>query len=277
MSLASGTRLGPYEIGDALGAGGMGEVYRARDTRLDRAVAVKILPAHAASDPNFLERFDREARSIAALNHPHICTLHDVGHEQDTHFLVLELVEGETLAERLQGGPLSVSESMAIALQIADALEGAHDKGILHRDLKPANIKITPEGTVKVLDFGLAKVFGTDTAGSGFAVANSPTLSRLATQAGVIMGVIMGTAAYMSPEQARGKPVDRRTDVWAFGCVLYEMLTAKPAFGGETITDILGAIVHKEPDWNALPRDMPPRLRELLERCLHKDLLAVLL
>jgi eukaryotic-like serine/threonine-protein kinase len=265
VPLNPGSRLGPYEVVGSLGAGGMGEVYRARDTRLDRSIAIKILPPQMAADAEFRERFDREARSIGALNHPHICTLHDVGHHEGTDFLVMELVEGETLAERLQQGPLPLREALDIAQQIADALEAAHEKGILHRDLKPANIKVTPDGSVKVLDFGLAKVL--DGSPAGTQLANSPTLSRLATQA----GLIMGTAAYMSPEQARGKPVDRRTDVWAFGCVLYEMLTAKPAFDGETITDILGAIVHKEPDWSALPSDAPARLRELLQRCLQKD------
>jgi eukaryotic-like serine/threonine-protein kinase len=235
----------------------MGEVYRARDTRLDRTVAIKILPPQVAADAEFRERFDREARSIGALNHPHICTLHDVGHHEGADFLVMELVEGETLAERLEQGPLPVGEALDVAEQIADALEAAHEKGILHRDLKPANIKVTPDGSVKVLDFGLAKAL--DGSPTGNQLANSPTLSRL------------GTAAYMSPEQARGKPVDRRTDVWAFGCVLYEMLTARAAFDGETITDVLGAIVHKEPNWSALPSDTPSRLRELLQRCLQKD------
>ena len=267
MALATGTRLGPYEIGGPIGAGGMGEVYRARDTRLDRTVAIKILPPSVAADPEFRERFDREARSIAALNHPRICTLHDVGHDQGADFLVMELVEGETLAERLRERPLSIAQTFTIAGQIAEALEAAHEKGILHRDLKPANIKITPDGSVKVLDFGLAKAFGSDASSSSASFAHSPTLSRLATQA----GIIMGTAAYMSPEQARGKAVDRRSDVWAFGCVLYEMLTGKAAFDGETVTDILGAIIHKEPDWTALPADTPPRLLELLRRCLHKD------
>jgi eukaryotic-like serine/threonine-protein kinase len=265
VPLASGTRLGPYEIVDALGAGGMGEVYRARDVRLDRTVAIKVLPSQFVADQQFQERFEREARSIAALNHPHICTLHDVGHQDGTHFLVMELIEGETLAERLQSGPSPIAETLAIAHQIAGALEAAHEKGILHRDLKPANIKITPDGTVKVLDFGLAKAL--DGTQAGARLSDSPTLSRLATQA----GMVMGTASYMSPEQARGKPVDRRTDVWAFGCVLYEMLTAKRAFDGETITDILGAIVHKEPDWSGLPADANPRLHELLRRCLQKD------
>jgi serine/threonine-protein kinase len=245
----------------------MGEVYRARDTRLERTVAIKILPAGMAGDPEFRDRFDREARSIAALNHPHICTLHDVGHDQGADFLVMELVDGATLAERLREGPCSIPESLAIAKQIAEALEAAHEKGILHRDLKPANIKITSEGSVKVLDFGLAKALSSDPSASGVSLAQSPTLSRLATAA----GMIMGTAAYMSPEQARGKRVDRRSDVWAFGCVLYEMLTGKPAFDGETITDILGAIIHKEPDWQALPADTPPRLEELLRRCLQRD------
>jgi eukaryotic-like serine/threonine-protein kinase len=267
MSLAAGTRLGPYEIAAVVGAGGMGEVYRARDVRLDRTVAIKILPADVAADPDRRDRFEREARAVAALNHPHICVLHDVGHEQDLDFIVMEYVEGETLADRVRRGPLSMAEAKPIALQIAEALDAAHEKGIVHRDLKPANVRITPEGVVKVLDFGLAKAL--DPVGSGSVDAsNSPTFAAGATR----FGLILGTAAYMSPEQARGLRVDRRTDIWAFGCVLFEMLTGRQVFGGETVTDMLAAVVKRDPDWSLLPADIPQAVRRTLGRCLEKDL-----
>lgn len=243
-SLAIGTRLGPYEILAPIGAGGMGEVYRARDPRLGRDVAIKV------SAERFSERFEREARAVAALNHPNICTLHDVG----PNYLVMEYIEGES-----PKGPMPLDETLRIARQIAEALEAAHEKGIVHRDLKPANIKIKPDGTVKVLDFGLAKVAP---ASAGDA-ENSPTLRMSATQA----GMILGTAAYMSPEQARGKPVDKRADIWSFGVVLYEMLTGEQLFKGDTITDILASVVREEPDWNLVPA----RVRPLLRRCLEKD------
>ena len=252
MALAPGTSLGPYRILERIGKGGMGEVYLATDSRLDRDVAVKI------SAVAFGDRFQREARAIAALNHPNICTIHDVGPD----YLVMELVAGETLADRLRAGPLPIAEAVAVATQIAEALEAAHEKGIIHRDLKPGNIKIKPEGSVKVLDFGLAK-----TVASGDAISNSPTFTDGASEA----GLIIGTAAYMSPEQARGKPVDKRTDIWAFGCVLYQMLTGKPAFDGETVTDVLAAVMKNEPDWNALPSGTPSLLRLVLRRCLQKD------
>jgi Tol biopolymer transport system component len=251
MPLSVGDKLGPYEILAPLGAGGMGEVYRARDTRLGRDVAVKV------SAEKFSDRFEREARSIAALNHPNICILHDVG----PNYLVMELIEGPTLADRIKQGPIPLEESLGIARQIAAALDAAHDKGIVHRDLKPANIKITHEGPVKVLDFGLAKAGGSAPVSSSPEV--SPTISVAATQA----GVILGTAAYMSPEQARGKVVDKRADIWAFGVVLYEMLTGKRVFQGEDLTDTLASVVKERPDLSAVPA----KVRGLIERCLEKD------
>ena len=245
MSLSSGDKLGPYEILASIGAGGMGEVYRARDPRLNRDVAIKV------SREQFSERFEREAKAVAALNHPNICHIYDVG----PNYLVMEFVEGEA-----PQGPLPLEEALRIARQICDALEAAHEKGITHRDLKPANIKIKPDGTVKVLDFGLAKI----DAGSAVSQSeNSPTLSMAATQ----MGVILGTAGYMSPEQARGKLVDKRADIWAFGVVLYELLTGKRLFQGEDVTETLAAVVMKEPDLSAAP----PAVRRMLQKCLEKD------
>jgi len=252
MPLSVGTRLGPYEVLALIGAGGMGEVYKARDTRLNREVAIKV------SGERFSDRFEREAHSIAALNHPNICTLYDVG----PNYLVMELVGGPTLADRIKEGPVPLDETLAIARQIADALNAAHEKGIVHRDLKPGNIKIKPDGAVKVLDFGLAKV--TEPAAREGNPEESPTLTvHQATQA----GLILGTAAYMSPEQARGKPVDKRADIWAFGVVLYEMLTGRMAFRGETITDVLAAVVKEEPDLTRVPT----KVRRLLMLCLQKD------
>ncbi len=265
MSLAAGTRLGPYEILSPLGAGGMGEVYRARDTKLGREVAIKVLPELFAADPERLARFSREAQVLASLNHPNIAHIHGLEDSGGTFALVLELVEGETLAERIAGGPVPVDEALGLARQIADALEAAHEKGIVHRDLKPANVKLTPDGKVKVLDFGLAKAMTGD--GSSPDVSHSPTLTAGATRA----GVVIGTAAYMSPEQARGKPVDRRTDVWAFGAVLYEMLTGRKAFEGETVSDILAAVLTRDLDWSALPAATPASVRRLLKRCLERD------
>ena len=257
-----GTRLGPYEITAALGAGGMGEVWRARDSKLNRDVAIKMLPAAFASDPQYMARFEREAQILAALHHPHIATV--FGIEQNA--LVMELVDGPTLAERIAAGPLPIEDALPIARQIAEALEAAHEKGVIHRDLKPANVKLTSDESVKVLDFGLAKV--TDaTARTASDPEASPTITLAATRA----GVILGTAAYMSPEQARGATVDRRADVWAFGCVLYEMLTGKRTFSGETMTDVLAAVVRADPDWSALPRSTPEPVRRLLKRCLEKD------
>jgi serine/threonine protein kinase len=265
MSLTSGTKLGPYEIQSLLGAGGMGEVYRARDSRLNRDVAIKVLPIIFASDAERMARFQREAQLLASLNHPNIASIYGLEEKDGVRALVMELVEGPTLAVRIGAGPILIEEALPIARQIAEALESAHEKGIIHRDLKPANIKLTPDGTVKVLDFGLAKAL--DSPDSNLAdSANSPTLT-----AATRIGVILGTAAYMSPEQAKGKAVDRRTDIWAFGCVLYEMLTGKPPFAGETITDTLAAVVRAEPEWELLPKNTPLAIRELLRRCLQKD------
>src|SRR5580700_7591764 len=238
MTLKSGTTLGPYEITGAIGAGGMGEVYQAHDTKLGRDVAIKVLPEAFARDPDRLSRFQREAKMLAALNHPAIATIYGLEQSNGMSYLVMELVSGETLQERLaREGRLPIDEALVVCRQIAEALEAAHEKGIIHRDLKPANVKVTPEGKVKVLDFGLAKAFAGGEAGSD--PSNSPTLSA----AGTMQGVILGTAAYMSTEQARGKAVDKRTDIWAFGCVLYEMLTGKQTFSGEDVTDIIAAVV----------------------------------
>ena len=246
-----------------LGRGGMGEVYRARDTRLQRDVALKLLPASVSSDPDRLARFNREAQLLAALNHPHIAAIYGVEEQPGSAALVLELVEGPTLADRIARGPLPTDEAIAIGLQIAAALEAAHEHGIIHRDLKPANVKLRPDGTVKVLDFGLGKI---DVAASADAAA-SPTLTAHATAA----GLILGTAAYMAPEQARGRLVDRRADVWAFGVVLFEMLTGRRPFGGETISETLAAIIKDQPSWTELPDDLAGDLRALLERALEKD------
>jgi Tol biopolymer transport system component len=246
----------------------MGEVYRARDTRLDRTVAIKVLPAHLADAPGFRERFEREARAISAVEHPHICALYDIGSDGGVDFLVMQYVDGETLAERLARGPLPFVEAVAVARQVADALDAAHERGILHRDLKPSNIKLTSGAGVKILDFGLAKAL--DEPSAAAAVAADPGLSPTFTARGTAVGVVVGTAAYMSPEQARGKPVDKRTDIWAFGCVLFEMLTACRAFDGETVTDVLAAVIEREPPWSALPAATPPPLRALLQRCLAK-------
>jgi Tol biopolymer transport system component len=265
MTLAAGTRLGSYEVVAQIGAGGMGEVYQAHDTQLGREVAIKVLPANFVNDPERLARFQREARMLAALNHANIATIYGLEQSGGVTCLVMELVPGETLAERVKAGPLPMEEALKIAEQIAEALEAAHEKSIIHRDLKPANVKVTPEGKVKVLDFGLAKAFAGDATSED--IGNSPTLSRAAT----MQGVILGTAAYMSPEQARGKAVDKRTDIWAFGCVLYELLTGKQTFHGEDVTDILAAVVRAEPDWQALPAATPMKVRDLLRHCLQKD------
>ena len=269
MALSVGARLGPYEILAPLGAGGMGEVYHARDTRLSREVAIKALPDAFANDIDRLARFQREAQVLASLNHPNIAAIHGLEENNGSRYLALEYVPGETLAERIQRGPLGPEESIEVAQQIAAALEAAHEKGIVHRDLKPANIKITPGDKVKVLDFGLAKDT-TMAASSGQDATNSPTLT-VASPAYTRAGVILGTAAYMSPEQARGKPVDKRADIWAFGCVLYECLSGKPPFAGETVTDTLAAVIKAEPEWRAIPDAVGPRVRELLRRCLQKD------
>src|ERR1700730_10495829 len=266
MALVSGTRLGSYEVVAQTDAGGMGEVYRAHDTKLGRDVAIKVLPANFVNDPERLSRFQREARMLAALNHTNIATIYGLEQCDGVTCLVMELVPGATIAERVKAGPLGIEEALKIAVQIQEALEAAHKKNIIHRDLKPANVKVTPEGKVKVLDFGLAKAFAGD--GANEDPSNSPTLSMAAT----MHGVILGTAAYMSPEQARGKAVDKRTDIWAFGCVLYELLTCKQAFHGEDVTDILAAVVKGEPDWQTLPRSTPTKIRDLLRRCLQKDM-----
>jgi serine/threonine-protein kinase len=265
MAILPGTRLGTYEVVAQIGAGGMGEVYRAHDTKLGRDVAIKVLPANFVNDPERLSRFQREARMLAALNHTNIATIYGLEQSGGVTCLVMELVPGETLAERVKAGPLPLEEALKIAVQIAEALEAAHEKSIIHRDLKPANVKVTPEGKVKVLDFGLAKAFEGDATNED--IGNSPTLSRGAT----MQGVILGTAAYMSPEQAKGKPVTKATDIWAFGCVLYELLSGHAAFEGDDITEILAAVVKTEPDWNRLPTTTPPAVRMLLKRCLQKD------
>ncbi len=265
MSLSAGTRLGSHEILSPLGAGGMGEVYRARDSRLHREVAIKVLPSGSSADPERLARFEREARVLASLNHPAIAAIYGIEESGGTRFLVLELVEGETLAERIATGPLPLDEALGLSRQIAEALEAAHEKGIVHRDLKPANIKVTPGGKVKVLDFGLAKAFAAEHRVSD--LSHSPTMTSGGTQ----HGVVLGTAAYMSPEQARGKAVDRRSDIWAFGGVLFEMLAGRKAFEGETVSDIMASVLTREPDWTALPSTTPARVRDLLRRCLRKD------
>ena len=264
MSLASGTELGVYEILSLIGVGGMGEVYKARDRKLKRDVAIKVLPDEFSRDPDRVSRFQREAEALAALNHSNIAAIYDVQQIGGSRFLVLELVDGETLAAKLKREALPVDEALQIARQVCEALEAAHEKGIIHRDLKPANIKVTPDGKVKVLDFGLARLFEAETPDED--LSNSPTL--MSRTAG---GVILGTVAYMSPEQARGQKAGKQSDIWAFGCVLYEMLTGQQAFRGDTITDILSGIIRIDPDWKALPAAIPGNIDLLLRRCLHKD------
>src|SRR5215813_12513077 len=266
MSLQIGQQFGSFEITASLGKGGMGEVYQARDTRLDRDVAIKTLPEQLAADPDRLARLEREAKLLASLNHPNIGAIYGLEKFDSRHFLILELVEGEMLADHLGRGSIPVDESLRLAVQISEALQAAHEKGIIHRDLKPANIKITPDGTVKVLDFGLAKPTGAESSDVE-GLSNSPTLRTLASSP----GMILGTAAYMSPEQAKGRPVDRRTDIFAFGCVLYEMLTGKRAFEGEDVSDTLAAVLRAEPVWDALPQDLPSAVRTLIQQCLVKD------
>ena len=294
VPLASGSRLGSYEILAPLGSGGMGDVYRARDTRLNRDVAIKVLPDLFAGDPERLARFHREAQMLAALNHPNIAHIHGLEESSGIRALVMELVEGPTLAEIIAPGAgrspaaaatsepapaarvgvapraLGIDEALAIAKQIAEALEAAHEQGIVHRDLKPANIKVREDGTVKVLDFGLAKLAAPDASGTAAmaGLSQSPTLT---TPAATLAGVILGTAAYMSPEQARGKAADKRADIWAFGVVLFEMLTGQRLFGGETISDTLASVLKTEPSWDALPPSTPPALRRVLRSCLEKD------
>jgi eukaryotic-like serine/threonine-protein kinase len=265
MALQSGNRLGPYEILSAIGAGGMGEVYRARDAKLGRDVALKVLPEAFARDAERMARFQREAKVLASLNHPNIASIYGLEDSSTTHALVMELVEGPTLADRIKQGPIPIDEVVKIAKQICEGLEYAHERGIVHRDLKPANVKVTLDDAVKVLDFGLAKAIEGDA--TSMDISTSPTITRMATLA----GVLLGTAAYMSPEQAKGKAVDRRADIWAFGCVLYEMLTGKMAFHGETVTDTLASVIKEDPDWSQLPAATPIRVRVLLQRCLQKD------
>jgi Tol biopolymer transport system component len=264
MSLSSGSRLGSYEVVALLGEGGMGQVYRARDTRLNRTVAIKVLSPGIAAAPGFRERFAREARSLSAIEHPHICALYDIGREGDVDFLVMQYIDGDTLAERIARGPIPLNEALVLAAQIAAGLEAAHERGILHRDLKPSNIKLAADGHAKLVDFGLAKTLAAAGASDGTdASAIATTLSE--------PGLVLGSPGYMSPEQAMGKAVDRRTDVWAFGCVLYEMLTGRRAFGGGDVASTLAAVVASEPDWSRLPASTPARVRTLLRRCLSKD------
>jgi serine/threonine protein kinase len=260
-----GKTLGHYSLSALLGKGGMGEVYKAKDQKLGRDVAIKVLPEEFAKDTNRVARFQREAKLLASLNHPNIAAIHGLEESEGIHFLVLELIEGDTLADRLKRGAIPVEESLKLALQIAEALEAAHERGVIHRDLKPANIKVTPDGKVKVLDFGLAKAFAGEQ--GDINLSNSPTLSVAATQ----QGVILGTAAYMSPEQAKGKSVDRQTDVWAFGAVLYEMFTGQAAFQGDDVTEILASVVKASVNLNALPANIHFRIREILTRCLQKE------
>src|SRR5262245_21091588 len=267
MALQPGTRLGTFEITALIGVGGMGEVYRATDTNLRRQVAIKVLPETMARDGDRLARFQREAEVLAALNHPRIAQIYGLERSGGQTALVMELVEGSTLADRIAQGPLPVEEALAVATQIAEALEAAHEQGIVHRDLKPANVKVRPDGTVKVLDFGLARV-GPPAGTTAINQSLSPTvMSPAVTQA----GMILGTAAYMSPEQARGQAAGRSSDVWSFGCVLFEMLSGKAAFAGDTVSDVLGSILKTEADWAALPAGTPPAVHRLLERCLRRD------
>ena len=264
MILQPGQMLLHYRLAEKIGEGGMGVVWRALDTTLDRDVAIKILPEAFSTDTDRVARFEREAKVLASLNHPNIASIHGLHEAECLRFLAMELVEGESLAQRLARGPLSLEDTLALAVPIAEALEAAHENGIVHRDLKPANIQVTSDGKVKVLDFGLAKSL------DGKSRSGDPGDSPTVTSDGTVAGVILGTAAYMSPEQARGKPVDKRTDIWAFGCVLYECLAGRRAFNGETITDVLSAVLRAEPDWAALPHNTPNRVRDLLDRCLQK-------
>ena len=261
-----GQTISHYKVIEKIGQGGMGEVYRATDTKLNRDVALKILPEQFASDSQRMGRFQREAEVLASLDHPNIGQIYGIEDAGQTKALVLQLIEGPTLAERIAQGPISVEDALKLTLQMAEGLEAAHDKGVIHRDLKPANIKITPEGQIKILDFGLAKALEGETPPAS-ELSQSPTLTRAATQ----QGVILGTAAYMSPEQAEGGTIDKRTDVWAFGCVLYEMLTGHQVFVAEDVSTILARVLDRKPDFTPLPAKLHPKLRGLLRRCLQKD------
>jgi serine/threonine protein kinase len=264
MAIEPGTRFGPYEVADEIGAGGMGVVYQATDTKLKRDVAIKVLPESLATDAERLARFQREAEVLASLNHPNIAQIHGLEDADGTMALVMELVEGPTLADRIEQGAIPADEALGIALQIAEALEAAHGQSIVHRDLKPANIKLRPDGTVKVLDFGIAKALEPDNLTTA---SPSPMLTTPATMA----GVILGTAAYMSPEQAKGKPIDQRADIWAFGCVLYEMLTGQQPFGGEDVPTTLARVLERETDFDSLPAGISAAIRHTIELCLQKD------
>ena len=270
MALTPGTRLGPYEVTAQIGVGGMGEVYRATDTNLKRSVAIKVLPTSVVADAERLARFQREAEVLASLNHPHIAAIYGLEDADGVKALVMELVEGEDLSQRIARGAIPLDEALPIARQIADALEAAHEQGIIHRDLKPANIKVREDGTVKVLDFGLAKAFAPEPASpAAVHLSQSPTITSPALMTGA--GMILGTAAYMSPEQARGKTVDRRADIWAFGCVLYEMLTGRRAFEEEDVSMTLSKVLQREPDFDRLPQSVPARVRQALGVCFQKD------
>ena len=267
MTLTTGAKLGPYEILSLIGAGGMGEVYRARDTRLDRAVAIKILPAHLAAQSELRERFEREARAVAALNHPHVCTLYDVGAQNGIHYLVMELLEGETMADRIARGPIPLDESLTYAIEIADSLDKAHRQGVVHRDLKPGNIMLTKAGT-KLLDFGLARLKQASPAAQFSTASNLPTnLSALTVQ-----GAILGTLQYMSPEQLEGKEADARADIFAFGALVYEMISGRKAFEGKSQVSVMGAILERDPvPLKTLHPTIPPTLDRVIHRCLAKD------
>src|SRR5215471_14670609 len=265
MALTIGTQLGAHEITALLGKGGMGEVYQARDLKLKREVAIKILPEEFSRDNERLNRFQREAEVLASLNHPNIAAIYDLQEADGTRFLVLELVEGETLADRIARGPIAVKESLQIARKVCEALEAAHEKGVVHRDLKPANVKITPDGNVKVLDFGLAKAM--ESASANINLSNSPTLSLMATNA----GMILGTAAYMSPKQARGENTDARSDIFSFGCVLYEMLTGRQGFQGRTVSDILASVLARDVDFSLLAPKLNPKIPQLIRRAVEKE------
>src|ERR1051325_5672270 len=274
-SVGPGARVGPYEIVSAIGAGGMGEVYRAHDSKLGRDVAIKVLPSTFTNDPDRLARFAREAQVLASLNHPHIAAIYHLDESADGPAIVMELVEGETLADRLPRGAMPIDEALPIATQIAEALEAAHEQGIVHRDLKPANIKLAPNGSAKVLDFGLAKLNDPNVSSVSNdpnvrnALSMSPTITSPAVMTGA--GVLLGTAAYMAPEQAKGKTADKRSDIWAFGCVLFEKLTGTRAFDGGDVAETLGAVLRSEPDWRRLPSELPAAIRVLMQSCLQRD------